>query len=76
MNSLQLFFTGFIRISIQDRKGYVLVDPGMGLQFPMIFMEDELEPHSGKTRNLLLNQIIHVTPNLLLVLGWPSQGTD
>ncbi|XP_008470469.1 uncharacterized protein LOC103507746 [Diaphorina citri] len=36
---------GFIRISVQNRLGYVILDPGFALQYPIVIMEDGHDPH-------------------------------
>ncbi|KAI5692555.1 hypothetical protein M8J76_006705 [Diaphorina citri] len=36
---------GFIRISIQNRLGYVILDPGLAVQYPVVIMEDGQDPH-------------------------------
>ncbi|KAI5736666.1 hypothetical protein M8J76_005950 [Diaphorina citri] len=36
---------GFIRISIQNRLGYVILDPGFAVQYPIVIMEDGHDPH-------------------------------
>ncbi|KAI5704293.1 hypothetical protein M8J75_003799 [Diaphorina citri] len=38
-------YESFIRISIQNRLGYVILDPGFGLQYPIVIMEDGHDPH-------------------------------
>ncbi|KAI5736152.1 hypothetical protein M8J76_000444 [Diaphorina citri] len=36
---------GFIRISIQNRLGFVILDPGFAVQYPIVIMEDGQYPH-------------------------------
>lgn len=44
-------------MSVGSRRGFVLLDPGMGLERPIVVMQDGQSPHFGKI--LLFN------PNLM-----------
>lgn len=43
-----MFPVGFFKISIQNREGFVLIDPGLALERPIVIMEDRQDPHFGE----------------------------